>query len=394
MGADMQSVEGNESARLAALRNYRILDTPPEASFDSLVRLASSICETPVALITLVDEARQWFKARVGLKLQETERESSFCAYATNGRPLTVTDTLNDERFRRNPLVIGPPNIRFYAGIPLVTPEGLSLGAMCVIDSKPRAGLTDHQRQSLELLSRETMLQLELRRAAFELAAAKASIESQNSDLEAFGAAVAHDLRAPVRVIDGFSELLVDQCKNDGTALQYVNRIRTECATTRDIIDALLRLSRASLTQLSIERVDLSRIAREAADELHALEPQRTVQLVIQSGISVNADAGMMRLVLFNLLNNAWKATRSIAAARVEFGASISAGRPEYFVRDNGCGFAGDEAPLPPRAFNKKSESGVGLGLTIVDRIVRRHGGALRAESVKGKGATFAFTLG
>lgn len=153
----------NETARLAALERYRILDTEPEAEFDDLTQLASQICGTPIALISLVDAGRQWFKSKVGLAAPETPRNISFCGHAIHGTDLfEVPNALADERFRDNPLVAGDPNIRFYAGIPLTTPEGLAVGTLCVIDRTPRQ-LTLAQRGALTRLGRQVVRQLEWR---------------------------------------------------------------------------------------------------------------------------------------------------------------------------------------------------------------------------------------
>ena len=154
----------NEAARVAALQKYAILDTEPEQAFDDLVLLASFICNTPIALISLVDEDRQWFKSKVGLSISETPREIAFCATAIRQADVfVVPDTLNDERFRNNPLVVSEPNIRFYAGAPLINEEGHALGTICVIDRTPRE-LEPGQQAALEALSRLVLAQLELRR--------------------------------------------------------------------------------------------------------------------------------------------------------------------------------------------------------------------------------------
>jgi anti-sigma regulatory factor (Ser/Thr protein kinase) len=158
-----------ERERLAALRRYAILDTEPERSFDDLTLLASHICGTPMALITLVDAERQWFKSRVGIPAHETSRAISFCAHAIQQRDLfIINDASTDARFRDNPQVTGDLNLRFYAGAPLVTPDGHALGTLCVADHVPR-DLDDDQRQALSALRRQVEAQLELRRNLIEL---------------------------------------------------------------------------------------------------------------------------------------------------------------------------------------------------------------------------------
>ncbi|WP_036481750.1 GAF domain-containing protein [Myxosarcina sp. GI1] len=167
-----------EAARLEALRQYRILDTPSESAYNDIATLAAFICEVPIALISFVDSERQWFKSKVGLNVAETARDVSFCAHTILSKSIMVVkDALRDERFVNNPLVTCAPGIRFYAGVPLITPEGYSIGTLCIIDRKPREDLSESQKKTLEALARQVVMQLELRRVSSQLADALEKIE-------------------------------------------------------------------------------------------------------------------------------------------------------------------------------------------------------------------------
>ncbi len=173
----------NEVKRLKVLWQYDVLDTVPEEVFDDLADLAAHICEAPVAMISLVDENRQWFKARVGTSTKETSRDISFCAHAIlNDGLLVISDATKDPRFNDNPMVTGPQKIRFYAGAPLVTPDGHALGTLCVLDKQPRK-LRSEQLEALRVLAHHVVSQLELRRHARELAEARVDSRRQKSEL-------------------------------------------------------------------------------------------------------------------------------------------------------------------------------------------------------------------
>ena len=177
-------VPKNEKQRLKVLWQYSVLDTMPEEIFDDLTELAARICEAPVAMITLVDEDRQWFKAKVGVSINETSRDISFCAHAiTQPGLFIVPDATRDERFAKNPLVKSDPKVRFYAGAPLVSPDGYALGTLCVIDKVPRE-LRPEQKQALRILARHVVSQLELRRRANELADARQERDRIQKDLK------------------------------------------------------------------------------------------------------------------------------------------------------------------------------------------------------------------
>jgi anti-sigma regulatory factor (Ser/Thr protein kinase) len=196
-----------------ALRSYKILDTDPEQAFDDLTLIASQICGTPVALISLIDEDRQWFKSRIGTEIRETSRSISFCAHAIQQKGImTVPDALNDPRFKDNPVVKGAPHIRFYAGAPIETPDGHALGTLCVIDYVPRT-LTAEQNNALQALERQVAAQLELRRNVEELHAALEGIEALSSLIPfcstcELNVVIPADPNAMERVTDGLMELL------------------------------------------------------------------------------------------------------------------------------------------------------------------------------------------
>jgi GAF domain-containing protein len=189
----------NEAKRLKVLWQYEVLDTVPEEVFDELTELAARICEAPIALISLVDEKRQWFKSKVGLTVSETSRGLSFCAYAINQPDLfIVPDATQDPRFAQNPFVTAEPKIRFYAGAPLITPDGHALGTLCVIDKVSRE-LRSDQQQALRILARHVISQLELRRRSREVGDLRRQNEKRKVDLEKVRAELASTRRELAR---------------------------------------------------------------------------------------------------------------------------------------------------------------------------------------------------
>lgn len=227
-------MQTDEQARLAALRRYRILDTDPEQRFDDLTLLASHICGTPIALITLIDADRQWFKSRVGITVQETARNVAFCNDAIRQPDLyVVPDATRDERYRSNPFVTGEPNIRFYAGAPLLTPDGHALGTLCVIDRRPRT-LTPDQSAALEALRRQAQSQLELRENLAELTQAlRARDHAEDEQLRLIG-----ELRSSLDEVDRLSALipLCSACKFEMTIPADAGEIGRVLAGVRQML--------------------------------------------------------------------------------------------------------------------------------------------------------------
>jgi PAS domain S-box-containing protein len=224
-------------------------------------------------------------------------------------------------------------------------------------------------------------------------------LESVNHELEAFSYSVSHDLRAPLRAVDGFSRILLDEYADqlNDTGKDRLKRIRAAAQRMATLIDDLLKLSRITRSELKREDVNLSVLAGEVIEELHRQEPERVVQCMIQPDLIAWGDARLLRIVLDNLLGNAWKFTGKRPDAQIEFGMHSQDGESVYFVRDNGAGFEMAYAEKLFGAFQRLHETsefpGTGIGLATAQRIIHKHGGRIWAEGEVEKGATFYFTL-
>ncbi|MBR8833412.1 MAG: GAF domain-containing protein [Stigonema ocellatum SAG 48.90 = DSM 106950] len=255
--------------------------------------------------------------------------------------------------------------------------------------------LSDLQAEVLERQQAEQAVQAlnqGLQRAIIEL-------QSALKELEAFSYSVSHDLRAPLRSIDGFSQALLEEYRDllDVTGQDYLQRIRAATQRMGQLIDDLLNLSRVMRSEMRVETVDLSLLATEICTELQH-QSERQVEFIIQSGLLAQGDSRLLRVILVNLLNNAWKFTSKHTQARIEFGVSKSeSGVPVYYVRDDGAGFDmayANKLFAPFQRLHKMNDfSGNGVGLATVQRIVHRHGGRVWAEAAVEQGATFYFTL-
>lgn len=224
-------------------------------------------------------------------------------------------------------------------------------------------------------------------------------LDAVNKELESFSYAVSHDLRAPLRAIDGFSQALVEDAgpQLDTASHGHLSRIRQAAQRMGLLIDDLLKLARVTRAELQVGRTDLSATAATIIEELSQTAPERKVDAVIAPGLVVDGDPRLLRVALENLLNNAWKFTDGTAAPRIEFGRTQKGGKPVYFVRDNGAGFDMAHAAKLFGAFQRLHDSkeypGTGVGLATVQRIIRKHGGQIWAEAAIDRGATFYFTL-
>ena len=390
------AIPENEQARIRALLQYGILDTEAEAEYDGFVKLASYICQTPIALISLVDPTRQWFKAKVGCSAPETSRDIAFCAHAIlQSDVFVVHDTLTDSRFVDNPLVTGDPNIRFYAGAPLITPEGLAIGTLCAIDRSPR-DLTDEQMTALQFLAQQVVTQLELRRHTKEL---QQLLESKNKLFHI----LSHDLRSPFNGILAFSQTLAEEAESlSREEIQdFSQTVLTSAEQFMHLVDNLLQCSRFELGTLEYQpaNVAIDTVVENVLTLLKGNAAQKKVDLVYTShpGNEVLADSMMLHSIFQNLIGNAIKFTPvdgSVTIQAIDQGTMI-----QMSVIDTGVGVSPEklaglfESMAGRTTDGTAGEKGTGLGLLLCKDFVEKHGGRIWVDSVMGQGTSFHLTL-
>jgi signal transduction histidine kinase len=389
----------NEVERQRWLDELNILDTLEEQAYDDLTMLAAQICQTPIALISLLDRDRQWFKSHHGLDARETPRELAFCAHAIlNDSPLVIEDSLKDERFHDNPLVTGAPHVKFYAGAPLILRENIRIGTLCVIDDHARP-LSEDQVRALEAISRQVVSQLELRlqlQALTRLDHAK----------DEFISMVNHELRTPLTSINGSLSLLSNQVTGGlpGHARQLVDVAQRNSERLLNIVNDILDVSKleAGRMEMHVRAIELLPFLRKAI-ELNQPYCERfgcSLELQPECGdmdIRVSGDEQRLLQVMNNLISNAAKFTHE--GDRIVISCHRKDGEVEIGVTDHGPGIPPEQQKQLFMKFMQLGETanakapGTGLGLNICKLIVEQQGGSIACESVPGEYTTFRFTL-
>ncbi len=391
----------NEEARLHKLKGYHVLDTLPEAQFDAITRLAAYICNTPISLISLIDENRQWFKSRQGLDAPETSRDVAFCAHAIN-RPdavFVVENPAEDPRFSDNPLVTGYPEVRFYAGAPLVTHDGYALGTLCVIDHKPR-NLNEAQLDALRSLASEVITQLELRQKVEELELLQVKLEHQKQEAERFAHLVSHDLKSPLRAMVSLVDLIREESQNSLNTYAQEALVHLEKKATQaySLVDGILKYTLASSRGPDYQLLELEPFIDGVVAFCSAPK-----DVFVNTEIHVPAwrtDAIMLQQILQNLINNAIKYNDKDQAVITIRARESALNELCIEVEDNGPGIPEKYRERVFLLFQTLSNSdrfgqkGTGIGLNTVKTLCERLNGRVELHSATGEGSLFRVYLG
>ena len=385
-------IPDNESDRQANLDLYEILDTFPEEAFDAITSIAAHICGTPIALISLIDKDRQWFKSHHGLSVSETPRDFAFCAHAIlePDQLFVVEDAQLDNRFFDNPLSTGDPNVIFYAGAPLVSSEGFPLGTLCVIDNKPHT-LNSDQRKALADLSSQVIAQMELRRNLKEL-------KSKNEELSRYAHLISHDLRSPMQSIYQLSKIIAKESEGNLSekAEKAMGQLQKKALQSQELVDGILKHSLAGEHSYAPERIQVVEFVNDLID---FCSPPGDIQLIPEVTVSeIVCDPTILHQILQNLISNAIKYNdKDLGVVRIAVNTKDS--ELTFEVIDNGPGIP---EKYHERIFgmfqtlsyaDRFGNKGTGIGLHTVKNLVVLLGGLITIESKEGEGSNFKVTI-
>jgi signal transduction histidine kinase len=381
----------DEPGRLRDLKETELLDTPHESEFDDIVKLASDICNTPISLITLIDSNRQWFKAKVGIDVEETDREISFCGHTIlQDHLFEIPDTLKDERFYDNPLVTQDSPIRYYAGFPLITESGSHIGTLCVADKIPRK-LTGSQIFALGVLSRNVIKITELRIKNKRLNYMAETHKKITSIL-------AHDIRSPMVSIKSIIDYKRSGLFNQSESEEMMDMALEQLSNTLQMVDDVVDWGQSQLKYYDVKKERV--LLREIIETVFGYE---ALKARIKNNQLINniddtllfTDRNALTFIIRNLVSNANKFTED---GSITISALKTLNQIEIYIEDTGSGMPGEiSSKLFTNAIisttGTKNEKGNGLGLLLVNEYIDKLQGSITVESELGTGSRFTVKL-
>lgn len=391
----------NETERLRELKQYQILETAPDISFDEITQLAASISNAPKAMINLIYKDEQWSKSIVGLteNLRKLPRDKSVCQYTIqNDSTLEIQDLLKDERTKDFPYVKGKPYLRYYLGAPLRTPNGYGIGALCILDYKPRIA-SEKQKDNLSVLASQVMAQLELRKKNLEL-------KKHNHFQADLMKILSHDLRSPLNGIIGIGELLLnfDSLKKDEEVQELLLNLKYSSEQLNQLISDILNYTLIGQKGFKLDRketqveeivLNMKKLYKSPADLKNIDLSFQTVN----TEKKVNIDAEKFKQIFGNLLSNAIKFTPNGGQIKSTINLDTTSNTLSLTVKDNGIGMS-DETIQNIISGNKSDttdgtdgEKGTGLGTAIIYKFTKLHNGDLQINSSPGDGTTVTVNI-
>jgi signal transduction histidine kinase len=390
----------NESLRIASLNKLQIINSEPEANYNNIAELASYICDVPISLITLIADDKQWFKAKFGTDLCGTDIDIAFCSHAIlePNKLMVVKDTLLDSRFVDNPLVTSDINIRFYAGMPLLSSEGFPLGTLCVIDNKPHT-LNDKQKNALKALANQVESLFELRRQNLELEKIKKDLNIKNNQLKEFAGTVSHDMKMPLANMIITSDLLKAKYGSllDETGKNYLTYLKqSSFRLSNYITDILNHYESDTLLNTHTENFDTQDVLEQIIDLLN-IKFDCEINLP-EDNLIVYCNRGAFQQIFFNLIGNSLKYNNQEKII-IDITGREENGYYHFSVSDNGIGIPENKQEAIFDLFtiveeaDRSGNRGNGIGLSTVKKLVANLGGEISVESEVNKGTIFNFSI-
>lgn len=390
----------DEKARQAAVESYQLIDTLPEKSYDDITSIAAFICDTPIALITMLDYDRNFLKSHYGVAFKESPRKISFCTHAiqSNEEIFIIKDSRKDNRFRDNPLVTGDVKAIFYAGVPLIDKNKHALGTLCVFDHKPRI-LNAKQKKALIALAHQVVNLFELRKQNFENKKLQENLIKKNDLLKDFAGVVSHDMKMPLANIITTSDLLKARYKEilDKKGLQYLNYLKSSSFSLSEYITGILQHYESdNLTIAERETFDLNHLLEDVEDLLN-IEYSSIVNYPTEE-FQVSCNRAALNQIFINLLSNSIKYNDKEYAI-IDVDCKENNHFYYFDVKDNSKGIPEEKKNKIFELFETASETdrngnrGNGIGLSTVKKIVTNLGGDIEVKSIIGQGSTFSFSI-